>query len=108
MSALGYAAEKGYKDICLIGFDALVDSNPSNVYEGTGVLNYLDKYTEESRIIDVQQSQFKALLKEYININVYFYKNPLVGSEKIEYNSINYENSEEWILGEGLESEYNA
>jgi len=110
MSALGYAAEKGYKDICLMGFDALIDSNPSNIYEGSGLFYYLDKYTEESRhhIVNTQRAQFKALLKEYININVFFFKNPLVGLEKIEYNSINYENSEEWILGEGLESEYNA
>ena len=46
--------------------------------------------------------------KEYININVFYFKNPLVGLEKIEYNSLSYENSEEWILGQGLESEYNA
>ncbi|SVD41145.1 uncharacterized protein METZ01_LOCUS393999 [marine metagenome] len=110
MSALGYAAEKGYRDICLIGFDALIDSDPSNIYEGSGLFYYLDKYTEESRrhIVNTQQAQFKALLKEYININVFYFKNPLVGLEKIEYNSLSYENSEEWILGQGLESEYNA
>lgn len=110
MSALGYAMKTGEKEICLLGFDALEgkkgNNNWTNVYEGT--LNYAPKYTEESRVLDAQRSQFIALLEGYKSSNVYF-GNPIDGFEKIEYTRLYYyENSERWILGQGLESEYNV
>ena len=103
MSALGYAAEHKYTDICLIGFDALEHADPTSIYSGD-YLNYQDEYTEESRVFHTQQQQFLALLKEYENINVYW-KKPLDGLVKVDYNVLNYENSEEWILGVGHLSE---
>ena len=73
MSALGYAAEHKYTDICLIGFDALEHADPTSIYSGD-YLNYQDEYTEESKVFHTQQQQFLALLKEYENINVYWKK----------------------------------
>lgn len=103
MSALGYAMLNGEKEITLTGFNALEDDNWSNNYEGTQ--NYLHKYSSDSRVLNAQRSQFIALLKEFEDVNVYF-KNPLTGTVKIEYNELYYyENSERWILGEGLESD---
>ena len=103
MSALGYAMLNGEKEITLTGFNALEDDNWSNNYEGTQ--NYLHKYSSDSRVLNAQRSQFIALLKEFEDVNVYF-KNPLTGTVKVEYNELYYyENSERWILGEGLESD---
>ena len=103
MSALGYAMLNGEKEITLTGFNALEEENWSNNYEGTQ--NYLHKYNSDSRVLNAQRSQFIALLKEFEDVNVYF-KNPLTGTVKIEYNELYYyENSERWILGEGLESD---
>ena len=103
MSALGYAMLNGEKEITLTGFNALEEENWSNNYEGTQ--NYLHKYSSDSRVLNAQRSQFIALLKEFEDVNVYF-KNPLTGTVKIEYNELYYyENSERWILGEGLESD---
>ena len=92
--------------IRLYGFDALLGDNYSNVYEGSK--NYSHKYNIESRVISAQRSQFIALLKEFNNSEVYV-QNPLAEIERVEYNKLTYyENSERWILGQGLESEYNA
>ena len=103
MSALGYAMLNGEKEITLTGFNALEDDNWSNNYEGTQ--NYLHKYSSDSRVLDAQRSQFISLLEEFEDVNVYF-KNPLTGTVKVEYNELYYyENSERWILGEGLESD---
>jgi len=103
MSALGYAMLNGEKEITLTGFNALEDDNWSNNYEGTQ--NYLHKYSSDSRVLNAQRSQFIALLEEFEDVNVYF-KNPLTGTVKVEYNELYYyENSERWILGEGLESD---
>jgi len=99
MMALGYAAETGHKEITLLGFDALESDNVSNVYEGR--LNYLSKYTKESRVFDAQRSQFIALLKHY-DIEVFF-KNSLDENVKVEYNKL-YDGTDckEWILGLGF------
>lgn len=99
MMALGYAAETGHKEITLLGFDALESNNVSNVYEGR--LNYLSKYTKESRVFDAQRSQFIALLKHY-DIEVFF-KNSLDENVKVEYNKL-YDGTDckEWILGLGF------
>ena len=103
MSALGYAMLNGEKEITLTGFNALEDDNWSNNYEGTQ--NYLHKYSSDSRVLNAQRSQFIALLEEFEDVKVYF-KNPLTGTVKVEYNELYYyENSERWILGEGLESD---
>lgn len=103
MSALGYAMLNGEKEITLTGFNALEEENWSNNYEGTQ--NYLHKYNSDSRVLNAQRSQFIALLKEFEDVNVYF-KNPLTGTVKVEYNELYYyEDSERWILGEGLESD---
>jgi len=103
MSALGYAMEQGVSEITLLGFDALQYGDVSNVYEGTEF--YLPKYTNESRVLDAQRSQFIALLKHYKESKVFF-KNTLDKIELVEYNKLSYyENSERWILGQGLESE---
>ena len=103
MSALGYAMLNGEKEITLTGFNALEDDNWSNNYEGTQ--NYLHKYSSDSRVLDAQRSQFIALLEEFEDVKVYF-KNPLTGTVKVEYNELYYyEDSERWILGEGLESD---
>ena len=106
MSALGYALINKEPMIRLYGFDALLGDNYSNVYEGSK--NYSHKYNIESRVISAQRSQFIALLKEFNNSEVYV-QNPLAEIERVEYNKLTYyENSERWILGQGLESEYNA
>ena len=99
MMALGYAAETGHKEVTLLGFDALQSDNVSNVYEGR--LNYLSKYTVESRVFDAQRSQFIALLKHY-DIEVFF-KNSLDENVKVEYNKL-YDGTDckEWILGLGF------
>jgi len=56
-------------------------------------------------VLNAQRSQFIALLKYYENCSVYW-KNPLDIEDKILYNELYYyENSERWILGQGLESE---
>ena len=103
MSALGYAMLNGEKEITLTGFNALEEENWSNNYEGTQ--NYLHKYNSDSRVLNAQRSQFISLLEEFEDVNVYF-KNPLTGTVKVEYNELYYyENSERWILGEGLESD---
>ena len=103
MSALGYAMLNGEKEITLTGFNALEDDNWSNNYEGTQ--NYLHKYSSDSRVLNAQRSQFIALLEEFEDVKVYF-KNPLTGTVKVEYNELYYyEDSERWILGEGLESD---
>lgn len=103
MSALGYAMLNGEKEITLTGFNALEEENWSNNYEGTP--NYLHKYNSDSRVLNAQRSQFISLLEEFEDVNVYF-KNPLTGTVKVEYNELYYyENSERWILGEGLESD---
>lgn len=103
MSALGYAMQNGYEEVVLLGFDALQFGDPSNVYEGSGRLGYLNKYTEESRVFDAQRSQFIALLKNYPNTKVYF-KNSVDELELIEYTELPYyETSPEWILGIGFQ-----
>ena len=104
MSALGYALMAGEEEICLLGFDALEDENWSNVYEGT--LNYAPKYTEESRVLDAQRSQFIALLEGYKSSKVYF-GNPIDGFKNIEYTRLYYyeNNNDGWVLGQGLESD---
>ena len=104
MSALGYAMEAGEPEICLIGFDALEDENVSNVYEGTR--NYPPKYTEESRVLNAQRSQFIALLEGYKSSKVYF-GNPIDGFKNIEYTRLYYyeNNNDGWVLGQGLESD---
>lgn len=99
MMALGYAAETGHKEVTLLGFDALESDNASNVYEGR--LNYLSKYTMESRVFDAQRSQFIALLKHY-DIEVFF-KNSLDENVKVEYNKLQYGTEcKDWILGLGF------
>ena len=58
----------------------------------------------------MQKAQFIALLeyinKEYPKVEVFF-KNPIDGFDKIEYNSImsRFNIEDKWILGLGLESE---
>jgi hypothetical protein len=103
MSALGYAMLNGEKEITLTGFNALENDDYSNQYEGTE--NYLHKYSSDSRVLSAQQSQFIALLEEFEDVNVFF-KNPLTGNVKVEYNELYYyENSDRWILGQGFESD---
>ena len=103
MSAMGYAMLNGEKEITLIGFSALENEDYSNEYEGTE--NYLHKYSEESRVISAQRSQFIALLQEFEGVDVYF-KNPLTETVKVEYNKLYYyESSDRWILGQGFESD---
>ena len=80
MSAMGYAMLNGEKEITLIGFNALENEDYSNEYEGTE--NYLHKYSEESRVISAQRSQFIALLQEFEGVDVYF-KNPLTETVKV-------------------------
>ena len=51
ISALGYAAYQGHKEITLIGFDALdpeID-NTGNVYEGTKF--YKTKYNKDASLL---------------------------------------------------------
>ena len=103
MSALGYAMLNGEKEITLTGFNALENDDYSNQYEGTE--NYAPKYSSDSRVLNAQQSQFIALLEEFEDVNVFF-KNPLTGNVKVEYNELHYyENSDRWILGQGFESD---
>ena len=101
MCALGYAMTTGEKEITLLGFDALENGKYDNIYSGTEC--YPTKYTEESRVITAQQSQFIALLEEFKEVDVYF-KNPLDKTNLVEYNELYYyENSDRWILGQGFE-----
>jgi len=103
MSALGFAMQNGYDKINLIGFDALESDSFENIYAGSS--NYMHKYNTDSNVLNAQRSQFIALLKYYENCSVYW-KNPLDIEDKILYNELYYyENSERWILGQGLESE---
>ena len=103
MSALGFAMQNGYDKINLIGFDALESDSFENIYAGSS--NYMHKYNTDSNVLNAQRSQFIALLKYYENCSVYW-KNPLDIEDKILYNGLYYyENSERWILGQGLESE---
>ena len=105
ITALGYAAEQGYKEITLVGFDALDPSIDSvgNVYENTGLLKYKTKYTKEDSIYWIQRFQFVSLLKDKLfeGVNVYF-RNPLDKNNKVIYNELTYyENSKDrWSLGE--------
>ena len=103
MSALGFAMQNEYDRINLIGFDALESDSFENIYAGSS--NYMHKYNTDSNVLNAQRSQFIALLKYYENCSVYW-KNPLDIEDKILYNELYYyENSERWILGQGLESE---
>ena len=81
-----------------------LNNDPSNIFAESGLYKYKVDYSEDDRVFHTQQQQFLALLKEYENINVYW-KKPLEGFVKVEYNELNYENSEEWILGVGHPSE---
>lgn len=102
MSALGYALLSDFEKITLVGFDALVNDDPSNVYAGSD--NYVHKYNSEHPVLYAQRSQFIALLERFPSKEV-FYKNPLGESTKIVYNELYYyESSDKWILGQGLES----
>ncbi len=105
ISALGYAAYQGYKDITLVGFDAL-DPNIqdyNNALEGLAISSYADKYTEEHAVFTIQKHQFVSLLKDdlFNDVKVYF-KNPLDKEQEIVYNELTYyENSKDkWVLGE--------
>jgi hypothetical protein len=103
MSALGYALENKEPEIALFGFDALESGNVDNVYAGTDLYPY--KYTEESRVLDAQRSQFIALLEYYRDTKVFFQKS-LDDYNEIDYTGLDYyENSDRWILGFGLESD---
>lgn len=102
MSALGYACFQGYKDIVLIGMDALQYGDPGNIYEGK-FGKYEHKYTEESRVFSAQRSQFIALLKHFNDVNVYF-KNDVDELELVKYDKLPYyEECEEWPLGRGFD-----
>ena len=65
ISALGYVFYQGYKEITMVGFDALDPqlNNEGNVYEGTGLLNYHDKYTKESPVFAIQVCSSYPYLK---------------------------------------------
>jgi len=103
MSALGYALENKEPEIALFGFDALESGNVDNVYAGTDLYPY--KYTEESRVLDAQRSQFIALLEHYRDTKVFFQKS-LDDYIEIDYTGLDYyESSDRWILGFGLESD---
>lgn len=102
MSALGYACIQGYKDIVLIGMDALQYGEPGNIYEGK-FGKYEHKYTKESRVLTAQRSQFIALLKHFNDVNVYF-KNDLDELELVKYDKLSYyDECEEWPLGQGFD-----
>ena len=64
ISALGYAMEQGYKEITLVGFDALDPqlNNVGNVYEGTGFI-IITKYTKEIQYLDSQRFSSYPYLK---------------------------------------------
>ena len=103
ISALGYAAYNGYKEITLVGFDALdpdIDS-VSNVYEGTEL--YKTKYNKDDTVNYIQKMQFVSLLEDELfeEVDVYF-RNPLDRCNKVIYNELTYfENSKDrWSLGE--------
>ena len=104
MSALGYAMALGIKTINLVGFDGLeLEGEPSNIYEGS--VNYPSKYTTEDAVLQVQRSQFIALCEWYYGKGSLYWQNPLDKEDEIMYNELSYyEISEEWILGQGLES----
>ena len=104
MSALGFAMLQGYERINLIGFDGLEHlGEPANIYEGS--INYPPKYTTEDSVLDVQRSQFIALLEWYYGKGSIYFRNPLDKEDEIKYNELSYyEISEEWILGQGLKS----
>jgi len=104
MSALGYAMTLGVKTINLIGFDGLeFEGEPSNIYEGSS--NYPTKYTTEDAVLQVQRSQFIALLEWFYGKGSLYWKNPLDKEDEIKYNELSYyEISDRWVLGEGLES----
>ena len=102
ISALGYAAYNGYKEITLVGFDALdpdIDS-VGNVYEGTEL--YKTKYNKDDTVNYIQKMQFVSLLEDELfeGVNVYF-RNPLDKNNKVIYNELTYyENSKDrWSLG---------
>ena len=108
MYALGYAVHHGYEKICLVGYDSLQFDELNNVFEGQH--NYRDNYGSVQAVGDVQKAQFVALLeyinKEYPKVEVFF-KNPIDGFDKIEYNNIisRFNIEDRWVLGLGLESE---
>ena len=86
-------ANNGYKDITLVGFDALdpnIDS-VGNVYENSGVATYKPKYTKEDTIYWIQRFQFVSLLKDELfeEVDVYF-RNPLDKCNKVIYNELSY------------------
>lgn len=103
-SALGYAIAQGHKDICLMCMYALEHGDPTSIFADSGLFKYKTKYTKDDRVFHTQQQQFLALLKKHEDINVYWRK-PIDGLTKIDYNVLDYENSEEWILGRGHPSE---
>jgi hypothetical protein len=107
MYALGYAVHHGYKNICLLGFDALQFDSGENVYNKQGLYTYSEHNEYGVRII--QQSQFVSLM-EHINIEhpevKVFFKNPIEGFDQIVYNELlsRFKVEDKWILGQGLES----
>ena len=102
ISALGYAAYNGYKEITLVGFDAIDPEFDSvgNVYEGTEF--YRTKYTVDDTVNYIQKMQFVSLLEDplFDDIKVYF-KNPIDDNKEVIYNELYYyENSKnKWSLG---------
>ena len=59
----------------------------------------------DSQVLNAQRSQFIALLEWYYGKGSVYWQNPLDESDEIKYNELSYyENSEEWILGQGLKS----
>ena len=103
--ALGYAVHHGYKNICLLGYDSLQFGDLQNVYGSDDLYTYQDTYTEQnSGVGRPQQAQFIALLehinKEYPDVELFF-KNPIDGFDKIEYNGIisRFNIDDKWILG---------
>ena len=91
ISALGYAAYNGYKEITLVGFDALDPELDSvgNVYEGTEF--YRTKYTVDDTVNYIQKMQFVSLLEDplFDDIKVYF-KNPIDDNKEVIYNVLYY------------------
>ena len=104
ISALGYAAYQGYKEITLVGFDALDPDiqDYNNALEGLDISSYAHKYTEEHAVFTIQKYQFVSLLKDdlFKDIKVFF-KNPLDKEQEIVYNELSYfkECDERWSLG---------
>jgi hypothetical protein len=103
--ALGYAVHHGYNNICLLGYDSLQFGDLQNVYGSDDLYTYQDTYTEQnSGVGRPQQAQFIALLehinKEYPDVELFF-KNPIDGFDKIEYNGIisRFNIDDKWILG---------